>query len=120
MSSTLKVRPFSPSDRVVFGCSDGGGHALVTGMLHHERFGHVFGFSTGMPPDHNTRWATEGYPMVHLCAGTLEGPFHLATEAWAGYLSQIGAPYDFTERVAGHDLIQWAEELPRAITRAFG
>lgn len=106
--------------RAVFGCSDGGGHALATGMLHPERFGHVFGFSTGMPPDGNTRWDPQHHPMVHLCSGTLEEGFHQATQMWAFYLERIGAPHHATARVSGHDLIQWCEELPDAINRAFG
>jgi enterochelin esterase-like enzyme len=62
---------------------------------------------------------TDAHPFMHLCAGTLEGPFHQATEAWAGYLMLSKARYHFTERVAGHDLVQWAEELPNAIRRAW-
>ncbi len=108
------------SMRAVFGCSDGGGHALATGRLHHERFGHLLAFSTGTPPDLTEGWGAETHPMVHLCAGTLESGFFQATEAWAGYLHQLGARYHFTERVAGHDLIQWCEELPAAIARAWG
>lgn len=107
------------SGRAVFGCSDGGGHALATGMLHPDRFGHVFGFSTGMPPDGSTSWSADQHPTVHLCAGTLEEGFHQATQMWAYYLERIGAPHHFTERVSGHDLIQWCEELPHAISRAF-
>ena len=105
--------------RAVFGCSDGGGHALATGMLHPDRYGHVFAFSTGMPPDGRTRWGADA-PIVHLCAGTLEGPFHQATVMWAFFLERLGARHHLTERVCGHDLIQWAEELPIAVGRAFG
>jgi enterochelin esterase-like enzyme len=105
------------SRRAVFGCSDGGGHALATGRMHPDRYGHIFAFSTGMPPEPTTAWDAERHPFVHLCAGTLEGAFHQATEAWAGYLHMMGAPHHFTERVAGHDLVQWAEELPVALAR---
>jgi enterochelin esterase-like enzyme len=109
-----------PARRGIFGCSDGGGHALATAMLHPTKFGHCFAYSTGMPPDPSTRWDPATHPTVHLCAGTLEAGFHQATEAWAGFLHLQGAECHFTERVAGHDLIQWAEELPRAIARAWG
>lgn len=112
--------PSEPAKRGVFGCSDGGGHALMVARLHHDRFGHVFAYSTGMPPELGAPWDTTSHPFIHLCAGTLEGPFHQATEAWAGYLNMHGARYHFTDRVAGHDLIQWCEELPRALTRAWG
>ena len=111
--------PTEPARRGVWGCSDGGGHAAMVARLFPHRFGHAFVYSTGMPPDMAYEW-TEDHPFLHLCAGTLEGPFHQATEAWAGYLMLVDAPYHFTERVAGHDLIQWAEELPRAIQRAWG
>ncbi len=106
--------------RSVFGCSDGGGHAIATGMLHFQRFGHVFAFSTGIAPDGQTGWVADEGPFVHLCAGTLEGAFHQATSMWAFFLERIGAPHHFTERVCGHDVIQWAEEFPRALARAYG
>ncbi|MEL7156451.1 MAG: alpha/beta hydrolase-fold protein, partial [Actinomycetota bacterium] len=112
-----------PTDRVlrgVFGCSDGGGHALSTGRLHHRRFGHLFAFSTGTPPEPSMAGDPDPHPMVHLCAGTLEPGFHGATAAWAGYLHRVGIDHHFTERVSGHDLIQWCEELPRALARAWG
>ncbi|MEM7095788.1 MAG: alpha/beta hydrolase-fold protein [Actinomycetota bacterium] len=115
---TLGV-PTDPTQRGVFGCSDGGGHTLMVARLHKARFGHAFAYSTGMPPDMREEWTAE-HPFIHLCAGTLEGAFHQATEAWAGFLMLQNAAYHFTERVAGHDLIQWAEELPHALTRAWG
>ncbi len=111
--------PSAPAQRGIWGCSDGGGHAAMAARLFPERFGHAFVYSTGMPPDMAYEW-TDKHPFMHLCAGTLEGPFHQATEAWAGYLMLVDAPYHFTERVAGHDLVQWAEELPHAINRAWG
>jgi enterochelin esterase-like enzyme len=112
-----------PGLRGVFGCSDGGGHALATAARNPRAYGHVFAYSTGMPPEPASLpggWGADTHPMVHLCAGTLESGFHQATEAWAGYLHLEGARYHFTERVAGHDLIQWCEELPRALARAWG
>jgi enterochelin esterase-like enzyme len=117
--STLGV-PDERARRAVFGCSDGGGHALSTGRLHRHRFGHVFAYSTGTPPEPTMAWDPDEHPFVHLCAGTLEGPFHQATSAWAGYLHMCKARYHFSERVAGHDLIQWCEELPVALARAWG
>lgn len=111
--------PTEPERRGVWGCSDGGGHAAMIARLFPKRFAHAFVYSTGMPPDMSYVW-TDDHPFVHLCAGTLEGAFHQATEAWAGYLMLVDAPYHFTERVAGHDLVQWAEELPNAINRAWG
>lgn len=127
-----------PSLRGIFGCSDGAGHALTTAGANPRAYGHVFAYSTGMPPDPSmlgpgmggggsvaggqsaVGWGADTHPMAHLCAGTLEGGFHQATEAWAGYLHIQGARYHFTERVAGHDLIQWCEELPVALARAWG
>ena len=112
-----------PAMRGVFGCSDGGGHALSVARLHPHRFGHVFACSTGMAPDPTAMtagWDPDSQPFIHLCAGTLEGGFHQATAAWAGFLGLSGARHHFTERVAGHDLIQWCEEFPRALARAWG
>ena len=106
--------------RAVFGCSDGGGHALATGHMHRGRFGHCMAYSTGMPPNEQMGWDPDEAPFVHLCAGTLETGFHQATEAWAGWLHFHKSPHHWTERVCGHDLIQWIEEFPRAIARAWG
>lgn len=106
--------------RAIFGCSDGAGHALATGSMHRSRYGHCIAYSTGMPPSEQTRWDPEDAPFVHLCAGTLEQGFHQATEAWAAWLHFHSSPHHFTERVCGHDLIQWIEELPKTIARAWG
>ena len=108
------------SERAVFGCSDGGGHALATGRLHRDRFGHVIAYSTGMAPEPGDLWDPATAPFVHLCAGTLEGPFFQATEAWAAWLHLTDVAHDFTERVCGHDVLQWCEELPAAVQRAWG
>ncbi|HAQ43123.1 MAG TPA: hypothetical protein DCQ67_04010 [Acidimicrobiaceae bacterium] len=106
--------------RAIFGCSDGAGHALATGSMHRGRYGHCIAFSAGMPPGEQIAWNAEGAPFVHLCAGTLEQGFHQATEAWAAWLHFHSSPHHFTERVCGHDLIQWIEELPKSIARAWG
>ena len=68
-------------------------------------------YSTGVPPDGATQWDPATAPMAHLCAGTLEGGFYQATQMWAFHLERIGAPHHFTERVSGHDLIQWCEDF---------
>ncbi len=117
--ATLGV-PAERARRGVFGCSDGGGHALSTGRLHADRFAHLLAFSTGTPPELTGADDPDPHPMVHLCAGTLEQGFHQATAAWAGYCHHTGIDHHYTERVSGHDLIQWCEELPRALTRAWG
>lgn len=108
------------SQRGVFGASDGGGHALAVGHMHRDKFGHAMAYSTGMPPNEQMNWNAAEAPFVHLCAGTLEGGFHQATEAWAAWLHFAKSPHEWTERVCGHDLIQWIEELPRAVARAWG
>ena len=104
----------------VFGTSDGAGHALSVGLAHRDKFGHIFAYSTGMAPNPTQGWDPTLVPRVELCAGTLEGPFHTGTASWAYFFDQVEAPYHFTERVSGHDLIQWCEELPRSIARAWG
>ncbi len=108
-----------PGRRAVFGCSDGGAHALATGLGHFERFGHVIAYSSGMPPSGSERWPEGKAPSIQLCAGVLEGQFHLSTYAWHAYLDMTGVAHHWTERVCGHEFIQWVEELPSAISRAF-
>ncbi len=108
------------SQRGIFGASDGGGHALAVGHMHPDKYSHVIAYSTGMGPNERMNWDAATAPFVHLCAGTLEGGFHQATEAWAAWLYFAKSPHEWTERVCGHDLIQWIEELPRAVTRAWG
>lgn len=110
----------SRSDRAVFGCSDGGAHALAVGLTHYARFGHVIAYSSGMPPNGTERWPEGQVPFVQLCAGVLEGQFHMSTSAWHAYLSLMKIEHHWTERVCGHELIQWIEEFPSAVGRAFG
>jgi enterochelin esterase-like enzyme len=106
--------------RAVFGCSDGGAHALTIGLAHPDRFGHVIAYSSGLPPSGNERWADSDAPYIQLCAGVLEGNFHTATYAWHAFLDMTGVGHHWTERVCGHELIQWIEEFPAAVGRAFG
>jgi enterochelin esterase-like enzyme len=105
--------------RAVFGCSDGGGHALTTGVFHAGRFGHVLAYSAGTPPVGSEHWESTAPPRIQLCAGTLEPAFYGATAAWSLYLSRLGVAHEFTEAVSGHELLQWVEELPASLARAF-
>lgn len=105
--------------RAVFGCSDGGAHALTMGLGHADRYGHVIAYSSGLPPNGDEGWPAGEAPSLHLCAGTLEGQFFLATSAWHAVFEMTGVANHWTERVCGHELIQWIEELPAAIARAF-
>jgi enterochelin esterase-like enzyme len=107
-------------ERIVFGCSDGGGHALSVGLFHPDRFGHVLAFSTGVPPQGHEHWPAGEAPRIQLCAGILEPAFHGATQAWTHWLDLCGVAHHWTERVCGHELIQWVEELPAALSRALG
>jgi enterochelin esterase-like enzyme len=108
------------NQRVVFGCSDGGAHALAVGVAHPDRFGHVIAYSSGMPPQGRERWAEGTAPYIQLCAGIFEPGFFGATQAWAHWLSMMKLPHHWTERVCGHEPIQWVEELPAALGRALG
>lgn len=108
------------ADKAIFGYSDGGAHAMATAMLHPGAYAHAIAYSSGWAPEPTTKWDADAAPFVHLCAGTLEGGFYMATQAWAAWLHFADAPHSFTERVCGHDLIQWIEELPRALERAWG
>lgn len=107
-------------ERAVFGCSDGGAHALAVGLTHYPRFGHVIAYSSGMPPQGNERWPEGEAPYVQLCAGILEGQFFMSTSAWAYFLELSKVERHWTERVCGHELLQWIEEFPSAVGRAFG
>lgn len=106
--------------RAVFGCSDGGAHALSVAMGHHRRFGQIIAYSSGMPPNGTERWAEGQAPYLQLCAGVLEGQFHTSTYAWHAFFDMTGVAHHWTERVCGHEFIQWVEELPAALGRAFG
>ncbi|MCC6436782.1 MAG: esterase family protein [Acidimicrobiales bacterium] len=106
--------------RAVCGASDGGAHALSIAVRHPERFGHVIAYSSGMPPNGNERWASGEAPYIQLCAGVYEGQFHLSTYSWHAFLEMTGVEHHWVERVCAHELIQWIEELPDAIARAFG
>lgn len=106
--------------RVVFGCSDGGGHAMTAGLFHADRFGTVIAYSTGTPPQGHERWEEGRAPYIELCAGTLEPNFHGATQAWTHWLTMQNVRHHWTERVCGHEPLQWVEELPDALARALG
>lgn len=111
----------SDSDgRAVFGCSDGAVHALSLAIDQPDFAASVIAYSGGMPPDGSSNIAPGVTPVLHLGAGTLEGPFYGASKAWADLCSLAGVEHSWTETVAGHDLIQWCENLPIALTAAFG
>lgn len=112
--------PTDRSRRAVFGTSDGAGHALAVGVRHPERFGHVIAGSTGMPPNGNEHWRDRPLPDIQISAGILEPAFFAATYSWHQFLSETGVEHTFTAKVCGHDMIQWVEELPLALQRAFG
>jgi enterochelin esterase-like enzyme len=59
-------------------------------------------------------------PRIQLCAGTLEPAFFAATYSWHQFLTETGVEHHWTPKVSGHDMIQWVEELPAALQRAFG
>jgi enterochelin esterase-like enzyme len=108
------------AQRAVFGCSDGGAHAVFHAAHNPERFGHAIAYSSGLPPNGVERWADGTAPFIQLCAGIYEGQFHTSTYAWHAYLSMTDVEHHWTERVCGHEFLQWIEELPDALARAFG
>ena len=89
-------------------------------MSHSDRFGHVIAYSSGMPPQGQERWAEGTAPYIQLCAGIYEHGFFASTQAWDHWLSLLKLPHHWTERVCGHEPIQWVEELPAALGRALG
>lgn len=107
--------------RAVFGYSNGGAFAVIMGIRHPERFGHVLAFSlargpAGRPP---SDWPAGEGPRHYLFAGTLE-PFREITSQWADQLSALGVEHVYRERVCGHDMTVWEEEFPAAVAWAFG
>jgi enterochelin esterase-like enzyme len=104
--------------KVVFGCSDGGGHAMTAALFHADRFGTVIAYSTGTPPQGHERWGDGEAPYIELCAGLLEPNFFGATQAWTHWLTMQNVRHHWTERVCGHEPLQWVEELPGALGRA--
>lgn len=105
--------------RAVFGCSDGAVHALALAVDEPAFAGSVIAYSGGMPPDGSSLIAPDTTPTLHLGAGTLEGPFYGASKAWADLCALAKVDHTWTETVAGHDLIQWCENLPEALARSF-
>lgn len=105
--------------RAVFGCSDGAVHALALAVDQPEFAGNVIAYSGGMPPDGSSLIAPGTTPVLHLGAGTLEGAFYGASRAWADLCALAKVDHTWTETVAGHDLIQWCENLPHAVAAAF-
>lgn len=106
--------------RAVFGCSDGAVHALSLAIDMPDFAANVIAYSGGMPPDGTSLIAPDITPTLHLGAGTLEGPFFTASKAWADLCALAQVNHTWTETVAGHDLIQWCENLPLAIAASFG
>ncbi len=106
--------------RAVFGCSDGGAHAVFHAANNPDRFAHAIAYSSGLPPNGVERWSEGTAPFIQLCAGIYEGQFHTSTYAWHAYLSMTGVEHHWVERVCGHEPLQWIEELPDALARAFG
>ena len=103
--------------RAIAGYSNGAVLASALGCRHPDRFGAVVAFSLGVEPP----LPSGARPARHyLLAGTLEAPFHRATRAWAAKLREHGVEVEERERVCGHDLLMWEEEMPAAVRWAFG
>jgi len=104
----------------LFGFSNGGAFAISMGIRHPERYGTVIAFSLGegVRGWGTPQWATDTTPRHYLVAGTLE-PFWGPTSRWAAVLARLNVEHVYHERVCGHDLLMWEEELPGAVAWAF-
>jgi enterochelin esterase-like enzyme len=106
-----------PARRALAGYSNGAVLVSTLGCRDPDRVGKVIAFSPGVEPP----LPRGPRPAAHyLLSGTLEPPFHENTRRWAERLRGRGVTVELRERVCGHDPLMWEEELPAAITWAFG
>ncbi len=104
-------------DRAVFGLSNGAAFSSWMGVNHAEIFGAAIVFSQA--------WTVEFVPpaepiRVYLQVGTLEPTFYRESNRWREILAEAGIELTYHERVAGHELIQWQEEIGHALVWVFG
>lgn len=106
-------------DRAVFGLSNGAAFASWMGTNHPEIFGAAIVFSQGWEVDYEP--PADALPVrFYLEAGTLEPHFHSETNRWRQVLEEAGIEVSYHERVAGHDSVQWREEIGNALVWVFG
>ncbi|KAB2855668.1 MAG: hypothetical protein F9K46_15250 [Anaerolineae bacterium] len=106
-------------DRAVFGLSNGAAFASWMGTNHPEIFGAAIVFSQGWEVDYEP--PADTLPVrFYLEAGTLEPDFQSETNRWRQVLEEAGVEVSYHERVAGHDSVQWREEIGNALVWVFG
>lgn len=106
------------TERAVFGASNGGVFAAALGVDHPDLYGASLIFSAGMHPPVPPQ--TARYPIrFYLMAGTMERGFYRRTITLGQRLRHYGGETLIAERVGGHDLFMWREELPSALRWLF-
>ena len=104
-------------DRALFGLSDGATFTAWTVQTYPEIFGNALIFSLGTNPDFTETAEPIRYYMVY---GTLELAFYAATTHWIELVDTAGLEYAYQERVSGHNLMLWREEITPALIWLFG
>ena len=105
------------TQRALFGLSDGATFTAWTVQNYPEVFGNALIFSLGTNPEFQETAEPIRYYMVY---GTLELNFYAATSFWINFVDKAGLDYAFQERVAGHNLALWREEITSALIWTFG
>lgn len=103
--------------RALFGLSDGATFTAWTVQDYPEIFGNALIFSLGTNPEFQVTKEPIRYYMVY---GTLELNFYMATSLWIEFVKDSDLDYAYQERVSGHNLMLWQEEITDALIWVFG
>ena len=108
-----------PTDRVVFGVSNGASFAAAMVRRHPERFAAALAFShayDGLDAADDPELSGRRF---FLLAGRLEPGFVLIKQAVAGAVAARGASVHHEVGVSGHDAVMWHGAFTRAVAWAF-
>ncbi len=103
--------------RALFGLSDGATFTAWTVQDYPEIFGNALIFSLGTNPEFRETEDPIRYYMVY---GTLELNFYMATSLWIEFVKDANLDYAYQERVSGHNLKLWQEEITDALIWVYG
>lgn len=101
-------------DRAVAGYSNGAAWALAMGVAHPEIFDKVMALSFGWGWGGLDEMLARARPGDWIGAGTMEPPFHEASEKAAETLAGKARRVTFDSRVSGHSPVMWNEQFPAA------
>jgi len=112
----------SRSDCGVLGYSNGAALAIRLGLRHREKYSVAIAFSPAATPEKITSSEFQGEDVsrYYLAVGTRERLFKKNTRRIWKCLARHGIEHTYIEREAGHNLEFWKEELPIALSWAFG